>query len=104
MWSVKKCEKAAFQNGYRRVLGEALGWAAFASEWQRRPMRLWQGTTPQHFGLRLVMSSRRPKARSARLSRSKRASTSICGSGGSGGGTKAHTILLTGYRGFDKAA
>src|SRR5579862_2375162 len=27
----EECEKAAFQNGYRRVLGEALGWAAFAS-------------------------------------------------------------------------
>lgn len=26
-----ECEKAAFQNGYRRVLGEELGWAAFAS-------------------------------------------------------------------------
>ena len=39
------------------------------------------------------MPSRRPKARSARLSRSNKASTSIDGSGGKGGGTKARHHL-----------
>ena len=38
------------------------------------------------------MPSSRPKARSARLSRSSSASTSIVGTGGSGGGTKARTV------------
>lgn len=38
------------------------------------------------------MPSNLPKARSARLSRSRRASTSITGSGGSAGGTKARTV------------
>ena len=27
----EECEKAAFQNGFRRTLGENQGWAAFAS-------------------------------------------------------------------------
>jgi hypothetical protein len=26
-----ECEKAAWQNGFRRVLGEEAGWAAFGS-------------------------------------------------------------------------
>jgi len=42
-------------------------------------------------GRSMVMPSRRPNARSARLRRSRRPSTSMGGAGGSGGGTKART-------------
>jgi hypothetical protein len=36
----EECEKAAFQNGFRRILGEDQGWAAFASTTARGTIRL----------------------------------------------------------------
>ncbi len=36
----EECEKAAFQNGFRRGLGETEGWATFASTTARGPVHL----------------------------------------------------------------
>ena len=36
----EECEKAAFQNGFRRILGENQGWAAFASTTARGAIHL----------------------------------------------------------------
>jgi hypothetical protein len=36
----EECEKAAFQNGFRRVLGETQGWAGFASTTARGAIQL----------------------------------------------------------------
>ena len=36
----EECEKAAFQNGFRRLLGENQGWAAFASTTARGTIHL----------------------------------------------------------------